>query len=167
MAATCSHQDPERSKVSASAHGVASLRAMEAEYPPEERLFDDPYAGLLGGTVGGKWIQVMEDSYFRDRADQDSIENRLKYRTRLAIVLAIRTNRIDHGIDSILQEHPVVKQICVLGAGLDTRPWRLQIKADRRVEYFELDFPEIFNFKLTTLQSANAVNLRLNIIKLK
>eukprot|EP01033_Poteriospumella_lacustris_P007846 gene7846-5647_t len=72
MAATCSHQDPERNKVSASAHGVASLRGMEMKRGPEERVFDDPYAEMLGGQVGPKWIQFMEDAYFEERPDKDT-----------------------------------------------------------------------------------------------
>lgn len=156
MAATCSHQDPERTKVSASAHGVASLRGMEMKRGPEERVFDDPYAEMLGGQVGPKWIQFMEDAYFKERPDRDTPENREAYCQRLATSLAIRTNRIDHGVCSILQAHPEVQQVCVLGAGLDTRPWRLSTSVDREIQYFELDFPEIFHFKLNALQEAGA-----------
>lgn len=122
----------------------------------EERVFDDPYAEMLGGEEGLKWIQFIEDAYFKERPGKDTPENRVAYRQRRATSLAIRTNRIDHGICSVLQEHPEIQQVCVLGAGLDTRPWRLSTGIDREIHYFELDFPEIFRFKLNALQEVGA-----------
>lgn len=78
--------------------------------------------------------------------------------------IAIRSCKIDEEILSSLQSG--VKQVVVLGAGLDTRPWRLHLQTwlDKEkiddifsgVHWFEFDFPEIFDFKLATLQEQNA-----------
>lgn len=158
MAAKCSHQDPERRYVSASAHGVAALRGHEAVHHPEDYLFEDPYAAALGGKVGEAWIRGAVDAYFKSKPDLDSEDNRIEYRGRLHNVLAIRTHHIDHAIQNILQSHPEVAQICVLGAGLDTRPWRLNMlrNTTSAITYFEVDFPEIFEFKLSALAELGA-----------
>ncbi len=39
---------------------------------------------------------------------------------------------------------------------MDTRPWRISSVADP-IHYFEVDFPDVFAFKLATLQHAGAV----------
>eukprot|EP01033_Poteriospumella_lacustris_P013316 gene13316-9542_t len=121
---------------------------MEMKRGPGERVFDDPYAEMLGGQVGPKWIQFMEDAYFKERPDKDTPENREAYCQRLATSLAIRTNRIDHGVCSILQAHP------------EELVWTLAHGVYRRVSTekssTELDFPEIFHFKLNALQEAGA-----------
>jgi len=53
-------------------------------------------------------------------------------------------------------------QVVVLGAGLDTRPWRLRLTNDavdaNDIAYFELDFPEMFSFKLAKLKEAGVAN---------
>lgn len=137
MAAECSHKDEARKGVSSTAHGVASLRAMEAELDPSVQLFSDPYAALLGGEVGQKFINAVKK---REKTPYALIDG-----------LAVRTKRIDDEVRSV-----PFKQICVPGAGLDARAWRLKKNGDEPVHYFEVDFPEIFNFKLNTLASANA-----------
>lgn len=138
MAAECSHQDETRKGVSSTAHGVASLRAMEAQLDPSVQLFSDPYATILGGEVGQKFINLMTE-----RVDK----------TPYALIdgLAVRTKRIDDEVRECR-----FSQICVPGAGLDARPWRLKKPIDGPVHYYEVDFPEIFNFKLNALKGANA-----------
>ena len=53
-------------------------------------------------------------------------------------------------------------QVCVLGAGLDSRAWRLKMSdifkdatavrpTSSKIGYFEIDFPELFNYKLSVL----------------
>ncbi len=53
-----------------------------------------------------------------------------------------------------------IGQICVLGAGLDCRPWRLSNDGcnapSSKLKYFEVDFPEIFSHKLPILASMDA-----------
>lgn len=54
------------------------------------------------------------------------------------------------------------KQICVIGAGLDTRPWRLLSTEEndsiKDLKYFEVDFQSIFSYKIATLRDCNATN---------
>ena len=43
---------------------------------------------------------------------------------------------------------------------MDTRPWRIKKPSSVAdpIHYFEVDFPEVFAFKLATLQDAGAVS---------
>eukprot|EP01039_Chlorochromonas_danica_P005185 gene5185-5707_t len=148
-AATCSHQDPTRQTVSVTAHAVAYLRGMDPIEFPQNPLFQDPYALALGGEVGKKWV---EDNF--NHLDQQEKESRL-------FLMGVRTRKIDDSLDSILANHPQIKQIVTLGAGLDTRPWRLplpSLTAERKAEiqYFELDFPEVLGYKLNLLKQEGA-----------
>jgi methyltransferase (TIGR00027 family) len=67
--------------------------------------------------------------------------------------LAVRTKKIDEELMEGLKE---IDQIVVVGAGLDFRPWRLHHNASTDAErdqlkskkYFEIDFQEIFDYKL-------------------
>jgi methyltransferase (TIGR00027 family) len=161
MASSCSHQDPERRVVSASAHGVAKLRGLEQfYYQSEDQIINDPYATALGSEVGEEWILTAANAAIKGTPDENKPEAIEAFRLRLTNLLAIRTNRIDHSINTILSDPTSsVNQICVLGAGLDARPWRLKINANNltTVKYFECDFQEIFDYKLSTLKNLNAV----------
>jgi len=137
MAATCSHKDETRKGVSATAHGVAYMRSLEALIDPELRLFHDPYAVALGGVVGRNFVE----------------EKHGEPATGMINGMSVRTKRIDDEFQS-----NTLKQICVFGAGLDTRAWRLKKTVHEPVHYFEVDFPEVFAFKLSTLEDANAVS---------
>jgi len=102
-----------------------------------------------------------------------------QYSKRVPIAtLAVRTRKIDDEIlSSVLNKTDGYKQVVVLGAGLDTRPWRLlqfspQTSKDSKkqnendmiknkktlaaVKWFEVDFQELFDFKLPILQSHSA-----------
>lgn len=84
MASTCSHKDETRKGVSATAHGVAFMRSLEATIEPEMQLFHDPYAVALGGEVGRKFV---EDKHGRPT---------------IAMIngLSVRTKRIDDEFQS-------------------------------------------------------------------
>jgi methyltransferase (TIGR00027 family) len=147
MAETCSHQDQTRSKVSSTAHLVAYIRSIEAKVYGEQKLFDDPYASILSGEVGERSIKIAEEgaSWTPDQ------------KKRFLNSISVRTRTIDDYVMSCIQDHGI-EQIVVLGAGLDTRPWRLHpnLPATSKVRYFEIDFPEVFNYKLDQLQSIGA-----------
>jgi O-methyltransferase involved in polyketide biosynthesis len=160
-AANVSHKDPERKGVGATAHGVASLRAWETD-KGERGLIFDPYGHVLGGEPGFQWLN-------------NGFPNKALVRDDFITGIALRTMKIDELIIKAMQDG--YTQICVLGAGLDARPWRLHL--ERRVTHseskddiqyvpaavspfpatvtwFEVDFPEIFEFKHKTLEDANA-----------
>ena len=139
-AATCSHQDETRKGVSSTAHGVAAFRALESKRDPSIRLFHDPYASALAGKVG-----------------QERIERQDSFSGWFAERCAARTKKIDDEVSKAINSDGF-KQICTLGAGLDSRAWRLQKTVEHSVRYIEVDFQEIFDFKLSVLKSEGAVS---------
>ena len=141
MADVCSHQDDARKGVGTTAHGVASLRALESKRDSVDRLFDDPYAEALGGPVGASFISSFAGATSHPNGLVDGV--------------AIRTKKIDDQVLKALNADNF-EQICVLGAGLDTRPWRLKAAKAHSVHYFEVDFPEIFKYKMHVLNSQSA-----------
>eukprot|EP01031_Cornospumella_fuschlensis_P038626 gene38626-46956_t len=114
-AAECSHQDATRKTVSVTAHGVAYMRGLESTLHPDNPLFHDPYATLLGGDIGKGWANEVASRFGGgpNASAQDAFFSSV----------AIRTKKIDETIQNILNQCPDVYQICTLGAGLDTRPW--------------------------------------------
>jgi methyltransferase (TIGR00027 family) len=102
---------------------VASYRALESSRP--DALFHDPLAEILVGERGRRIAAAMP------------------YPKAMAWALAIRTVAIDElihraislGIDAVVN----------LGAGLDTRPYRMDLPASLR--WIEVDFPEMISYK--------------------
>lgn len=109
--------------VSDTAFWIAHCRALETERP--DALFRDPLARLLAGDRGKK------------------IANAMPVRFITTWIVAIRTRVIDdyirwaiaQGVDTILN----------LGAGLDTRPYRLDLSES--LVWIEADYPRIVEFK--------------------
>mmetsp|Transcript_11375 Transcript_11375/g.17107 ORF Transcript_11375/g.17107 Transcript_11375/m.17107 type:complete len:276 (+) Transcript_11375:19-846(+) len=131
MANNCSHHDSSRKGVSSTAHLVAKIRASETS------LFNDPFGDILGGEIGEKFIEKIRC---------DSGETKL---TELAALISVRTKFIDDEILKAIKNEfgGILPQVVTLGAGLDTRAWRLKFSNI----YFEVDFKEIFDFKLQML----------------
>lgn len=116
----------------ATARWTASVRALESARP--DRLFDDPWAATLAGAEGAAWMAARP---------ADSV---------LPIVL--RTRFFDDFLQRIAHEHGM-RQIVLLGSGLDTRAFRLEWPAQTR--FFELDQPAVLSRKERILQEAEAV----------
>jgi len=110
--------------VSDTAYWVASYRAMESER--EDALFDDPLAALLVGAHGSKVSRSMKPVA------------RHAYWS-----VTIRTRVIDDYISKYIDQG--YKTVINLGAGLDTRPYRLSLPRD--FVWIEVDFPEIVALK--------------------
>lgn len=134
MAEKCSHKDSSRGTVSSTAHYAAFMRSVE--HDSQRKVVNDPFARSLAGEVGLNWYnkKIVEDP---------------DYVLYLQVLFACRTKAIDEAMVNSLAATEV-KQICVLGAGLDSRPWRLPGSKD--VNYFEVDFPEIFKYKLPVIE---------------
>ena len=150
MSDNVSHQDINRSKVGITAHMVASARA--AESARENGLIQDPFAHLLGVTP-----EMMEQLPVYNSANGATPESDKGGMD----AIAVRTRKIDDELTRFLAENEKI-QVCALGAGLDTRAFRLNIiprpgVTTSSTSYFELDFPEIFDFKLPVLAQAGAV----------
>ena len=109
--------------VSDTAFWIAHFRALETERP--DALFRDPLAGMLAGDRGKKIAETMPRSFM----------------TGWAVV--IRTCIIDdyvrfaiaQGTDTVLD----------LGAGLDTRPYRMDLP--KSLAWVEADYPDLIEFK--------------------
>jgi methyltransferase (TIGR00027 family) len=115
--------------VSDTALWVAYYRAVETERP--DALFQDRLAKLL---VGDRGREIAESMKATSRYTQWSV--------------VIRTRIIDKFIQDLVQEG--VDTVINLGAGLDTRPYRLQLS--KPVRWVEVDYPHIITHKETTLK---------------
>ena len=118
------------------AYGAASIRAAEMFLPKEQRLFDDPLV-----------IHLLP------AASRFMLRRRLLRKTFLNLfesaapgirgALLCRTCVIDDALNAAMS--PGLKTVVLLGAGLDTRPYRLRSLATAAV--FELDLPDVQAFK--------------------
>jgi methyltransferase (TIGR00027 family) len=121
------------SPVANTARWTAAIRAYETERP--DRLFDDPLARALAGEEGlhllGPAGPKLED---------------------VGAYVAIRTKFFDDFLTRASSEG--LRQVVVLAAGMDTRPFRLSWTAGTTV--FEIDTPELLAMKnkILTLEGA-------------
>jgi methyltransferase (TIGR00027 family) len=109
--------------VTDTAFWVASDRALEGERP--DALFRDPLAAVLAGEKGRRIAESMPNH----RA--------------MVFVMALRTTAIDRLIASAIERG--ADTVLNLGAGLDTRPYRLQLPASLR--WVEADFQSVIEHK--------------------
>jgi len=107
---------------------------MESERP--DALFQDPYARKLAGERGERILASMR----RGR----SWAWPMIVRTAVLDELIVRTIARD-GVDTVLN----------LAAGLDTRPYRLQLPPSLR--WIEADFPDVIAYKQEQLKSERPV----------
>lgn len=104
--------------VSDTAIWVAHYRALESERP--DALFKDELAALLVGQRGAAIAEGMKETSLY---------------TQWSVV--IRTVIIDRFIQKLVAEG--VDTVVNLGAGLDTRPYRLELPGS--VRWVEVDYP--------------------------
>jgi methyltransferase (TIGR00027 family) len=116
---------------------TAMLRARESAR--SDRLFSDPFAEALAGPQGNEVLTWMET-----RSPGVS-ENP---------IVAIRTRFFDDVLQHTVSECGV-DQLVVLAAGLDTRAFRLPLPPD--LVLFELDRPEVLDFKAARLAQLGAI----------
>lgn len=114
----------EISDVTDTALWVAAYRAQESER--KDALFKDPFASLLIGDLGTKIAIRTQGSRY----------------TAWSVI--IRTFIIDRFILKLLTEHSI-DTVLNLGAGMDTRPYRLDLPSSLR--WIEVDFPKIIEHK--------------------
>ena len=120
-------------RASRTAEHNALFRALEARRPPGQRLVDDRLARAFLGVpfkvlVGLARVGVCRDALLRliDR-NWPGVRPTVVARTRL----------IDEIVTGLAGDTP---QVVVLGAGFDTRAWRLKALHDATV--FEVDHPD-------------------------
>lgn len=107
--------------VSDTALWVATWRAMESERP--DALFHDPYARRLGGARG------------------EAIAERMGGR-RANWPIVVRTVQVDEIVLRCVREG--VRTVLDLAAGLDTRPFRLELPAD--LHWLHVDLPDMVEY---------------------
>jgi len=107
---------------------IAASRAIETKRPPKERLFEDIYAEKLTGDNSG--IELLNDF----EAKQPGIHK----------LFVLRTKFIDDLIKDSVQ-YRGIKQVVILGCGMDTRALRLGLPSD--ITFYELDFPTVLDYK--------------------
>ncbi|MEI2577337.1 class I SAM-dependent methyltransferase [Scytonema sp. PRP1] len=112
---------------------MAAKRAIETERP--DRLFDDPFAAQLAGDAAinlqKEWLSKTQDS-----------ASLLKVQ-----FVAVRTKYFD---DFIMEVMSKIHQVVFLGAGLDTRAYRLSLPPETQL--YEIDLPEIIDYKQEILK---------------
>ena len=107
---------------------VAALRAQETERP--DAAFDDRLAARLAGKRGAAIARSMPNSAI----------------TRWGVVM--RTAAIDRLVEDAIRRG--IECVVNLGAGLDTRPYRMKIPP--HIRWIEIDFPEIVQLKEAALE---------------
>lgn len=123
--------------VAMTALGVALIRVEETARP--DRLYTDPLAGVFAaaarpGFDADRWVRLEK------LAEQF-------YEGRTLAVKAVD----EHIREAAASDCP---QIVLLGAGLDTRAFRLDLPSD--TAFFEVDLPELFDFKEPVLEAHGA-----------
>jgi methyltransferase (TIGR00027 family) len=115
---------------------VAAVRAEESQRPPEERLFEDPYASHF--AKAGEHLAETTRRFL----DLPFVRDGVRLRTRF--------------IDDTLREGIAagLGQVVLLGSGFDARALRLPEIAARSIPVFEVDTPEQLARKKPILASA-------------
>ncbi|MET0791121.1 MAG: SAM-dependent methyltransferase [Polyangiaceae bacterium] len=119
--------------VTDTAFWIASLRALESERP--DALFHDPLAAVLAGEKG----RAIALSMHAFGLIAFTVTQRTTALDRLIL------EAISNGVDTVLN----------LGAGLDTRPYRMALPGALR--WVEADFPSMIQFKNDKLAHERAV----------
>lgn len=112
---------------------VAAYRAVESERP--DALFRDPLADRLAGEHGRKIIAGLPKGAF---------VGGWSVIIRTCVIDRLIREAIAEGVDTILN----------LGAGLDTRPYRMELPASLR--WIEADFPDMIEWKESKLAGETA-----------
>lgn len=129
----------ERSAVTGTALWIAAARARESARP--DALFRDPWAEALAGADGRARLAASEQASGGQNA-----------------YLPIRTRFFD---DTLIAA-TWAQQVVLLGAGMDTRAYRLGLPASSTV--FEVDHSEIFTARRAVLQDAAPTCRRVEVI---
>lgn len=116
--------------VSDTAFWVATFRAQEMDQPIP--LFKDPLAKRLSGERGERISASMEG------------------RSITGWTIVVRTVIIDNFIQQLIQAG-AIDTVINLGAGLDTRPYRLTLPPE--LQWIEADYPNMMQFKNEQLKN--------------
>ena len=118
--------------VSDTALWVAAYRAKETNR--SDAIFQDPFAAVLAGERG------------------ELIAKNMGYSPMMSWIMVIRTSAIDRLILNAI--HDGVETIVNLGAGLDTRPYRMDLPS--QLTWIEVDFSNMIEYKREKLAGESA-----------
>ena len=131
-------------QISKTALSAAALRVIENMRPKQERMFEDKLALIFLKPV---WRIVMQ--LFRLRGFRESaLTKRDNQYPGVMGGLLCRTRFIDDTLRKSLTDG--FEQIIILGAGFDTRPYR--IEGIDKVRVFEVDHPPTMAWKIVSLK---------------
>jgi methyltransferase (TIGR00027 family) len=119
-----SSSEADISHVSDTALMVAAARALETTRP--DGLVSDPFAERLAGSRG---MAILRS---------------LPHAGMLCFGVGIRSRFLDELVIEIVQSGRI-STVFSLGAGLDTRPWRLDLPPN--LHWIEADFPAMLDYK--------------------
>ncbi len=124
--------------------GAAVCRLLEQYQPKTTRLFDDP---VVKDLVGSPLRVMMQfDAIRKLTIDQTDAVAQGLFGAQIC-----RTRYIDDAVQAALAQG--IGQLVILGAGLDTRAYRLP--GVERVQVFEVDLPTVQTDKIKKLQSSS------------
>lgn len=121
--------------VSDTSRWIAAYRALESERP--DAAFKDPLAARLAGSRGMEMVKATPNT------------------EAMAFAMVTRTTAIDRLIQSAISKG--IDTVINLGAGLDTRPYRMQLPS--ALKWIEVDFEHVIGYKNELLKNENAVCL--------
>jgi len=117
------HSESPIHNISDTARWVAVYRARESERP--DAVFRDPFAQRLAGDRGQEIAASMP---FAEK-------NSWPFVARTWLTDQIISQQVQHGVDMVVN----------LAAGLDTRPYRMELP--QSMQWVEVDLPEILEYK--------------------
>jgi methyltransferase (TIGR00027 family) len=118
--------DEEMQHVSETAPWIAACRALESNR--SDALFHDPLAARLAGERGFKIARSLPDGLW-------------VVAIRTVVIDAFLLSAISSGVDTIVN----------VGAGLDTRPYRMDLPAS--IRWVEIDYPSLIEGKAAQLSN--------------
>jgi len=135
VASSQSQSEPLIRNISDTARWVAVYRAQETERP--DAIFRDPFARRLAGQRGEQIAKLMPLGG----------DNALSIITRTYLIDEFIRAELQRGADVVIN----------LDAGLDSRPYRMQLPPSLR--WVEVDLPEILDYKEGVLRGEKPVCL--------
>jgi methyltransferase (TIGR00027 family) len=119
--------------VSDTSRWIAAYRALETERA--DAVFKDPFAARLAGERGMEMVKATPHT------------------EAVAFAMVVRTVAIDRLVMSAIDRG--VDTVINLGAGLDTRPYRMPLPGT--LKWVEVDFPHVIDYKSEILQHEKPV----------
>ncbi len=116
----------KQNQSSQSALGVAAFRAIESQKPKDRRICYDPYARVFIPSASYLLLKLFVDSGLDERLGPGAIG-----------FITVRERYIDDYLEALLSKG--LDQVVILGAGFDSRPYR--IPGIEKTRVFEMDYP--------------------------